>query len=231
MEVLLICWRTDLGCTCFVAFFGACLLDFAFWLVPFPVCTCFVARFWRLPGQKGKSSEPKGSGKQSGKVSELKHGHVSNANVVIKQTIVRRRAKPKEWAEPIKGEIKINQKEAKRGGNQKQKDAKRIFPKEGFQRKVSKGKGKRATAATELSAVPQRSPVWTCFAIFWETLKQRLKLNCIPHFLTWVVSLFSMMFLPVTFWNWGPNFCDPFFGMHIWDSGASRTVIADSASG
>ena len=79
-----------------MAFFGACLLDFAFWLVPFPVCMCFVARFWRLPGQKGKSSEAKGSGKQSGKVSKLKHGHVSNANLVIKQTIVRRRAKQKE---------------------------------------------------------------------------------------------------------------------------------------
>jgi len=35
----------------------------------------------------------------------------------------------------------VNQKEAKRGGNQKQKDAKKIKN----QRNVSKGKGKRAT--------------------------------------------------------------------------------------
>eukprot|EP00435_Cladocopium_sp_Y103_P044265 s1257_g12.t1 len=72
-----------------------------------------------------------------------------------------------------------------------------------------------------------------------QPLKPRLKHHCIPWFLLWIVSVFSMLFLAANFWKWKPNFVDPFLVSsyvhnsepQYWlvDSGASRTVIAESA--
>ena len=55
------------------------------------------------------------------------------------------------------------------------------------------------------------------------------------------MKVFSLIFLAAMFWNWRPNFADPFLAStyvhnaepQYWlvDSGASRTVIAESALG
>jgi hypothetical protein len=122
---------------------------------------------------------------------------------------------------------------------QKESKTKGTFPKE---------RARERQSFHELSAVPQRSPVWTCFAIFWETLKQRLKLNCIPLYSTYF-DLGGEFFSAWCFCRWRFGTGDQisvtrFFACtyvtyvhnpepQYWlvDSGASRTVIADSALG